>query len=169
MWTQENRGRMANIARKTKRYPTDLTDEEWERMNRCCPNRRSVGAKSASTVVGSVGDDPINGEVRRQDPIHSFAIGHVSARDLDCVDIHVRINRQVHLAPRRAGRLLTVLLFVPLAGSVEARPRTIDDDRYVFAIRQPSGQPFAALFDRNIQLRKQIAQVTVTGYRDVKA
>jgi hypothetical protein len=23
---------MADIAKKTKRYPTDLTDEEWERM-----------------------------------------------------------------------------------------------------------------------------------------
>jgi hypothetical protein len=23
---------MADIARKTKRYPTDLTDEEWERI-----------------------------------------------------------------------------------------------------------------------------------------
>ncbi|MDE2333152.1 MAG: IS5/IS1182 family transposase, partial [Rhodospirillales bacterium] len=28
MWTRESRGRMAAIARKTKRYPTDLTDEE---------------------------------------------------------------------------------------------------------------------------------------------
>ncbi|HEX2525674.1 MAG TPA: IS5/IS1182 family transposase, partial [Geminicoccus sp.] len=28
MWTRESRGRMAQIARKTKRYPTDLTDEE---------------------------------------------------------------------------------------------------------------------------------------------
>lgn len=27
MWTRENRGRMAEIARKTKRYPSDLTDE----------------------------------------------------------------------------------------------------------------------------------------------
>ena len=26
------RGRMAQIARKTKRYPSDLTDEEWERI-----------------------------------------------------------------------------------------------------------------------------------------
>lgn len=32
MWTRENRGRMADIARKTKRYPSDLTDEEWERV-----------------------------------------------------------------------------------------------------------------------------------------
>jgi hypothetical protein len=29
MWTPETRGRMAKIAQKTKRYPSDLTDEEW--------------------------------------------------------------------------------------------------------------------------------------------
>lgn len=30
MWTEQSRGRKAKIARKTKRYPPDLTDEEWE-------------------------------------------------------------------------------------------------------------------------------------------
>src|SRR3954453_1546527 len=30
MWTEQSRGRMAKIAKKTKRYPCDLTDEEWE-------------------------------------------------------------------------------------------------------------------------------------------
>src|SRR5213595_1306213 len=29
MWTEQSRGRMAKIAEKTKRYPSDLTDEEW--------------------------------------------------------------------------------------------------------------------------------------------
>ena len=32
MWTQQSRGRMAQVAKKTKRYPSDLTDEEWERI-----------------------------------------------------------------------------------------------------------------------------------------
>ncbi|MCR4282551.1 MAG: IS5 family transposase [Bauldia sp.] len=32
MWNQANRGRMADIEKKTKRYPSDLTDEEWERI-----------------------------------------------------------------------------------------------------------------------------------------
>lgn len=32
MWTKQSRGRMAKIASKTKRYPSDLTDEEWERI-----------------------------------------------------------------------------------------------------------------------------------------
>src|SRR3954465_9573327 len=30
MWTEQSRGRMAKIAKKTKRYPSDLTEEEWE-------------------------------------------------------------------------------------------------------------------------------------------
>ena len=29
MWTPETRGRMAKIRNKLKRYPTDMTDEEW--------------------------------------------------------------------------------------------------------------------------------------------
>ncbi len=32
MWTEESRVRVAKIAKKTKRYPCDLTDEEWERI-----------------------------------------------------------------------------------------------------------------------------------------
>jgi transposase len=32
MWTEASRGRIAAIERKTKRYPSDLTDEEWERI-----------------------------------------------------------------------------------------------------------------------------------------
>jgi hypothetical protein len=32
MWTEQSRGRMAKIAKKTKRYPSDLSDEEWEQI-----------------------------------------------------------------------------------------------------------------------------------------
>jgi len=32
MFTEQSRGRMAEIAKKTKRYPSDLTDEEWDRI-----------------------------------------------------------------------------------------------------------------------------------------
>jgi len=32
MWTEASRGRISRIERKTKRYPSDLTDEEWERI-----------------------------------------------------------------------------------------------------------------------------------------
>src|SRR5260370_26106387 len=45
MWTRENRGRMADIARKTKRYPTDLTDEEWERIQPLLPKPPKRGRK----------------------------------------------------------------------------------------------------------------------------
>ena len=37
MWTEESRGRVAKIARKTTRYPFDLTDEEWERIAALMP------------------------------------------------------------------------------------------------------------------------------------
>lgn len=45
MWTRENRGRMADIARKTKRYPTDLTDEEWLRIQPLLPKSPKRGRK----------------------------------------------------------------------------------------------------------------------------
>ncbi|WP_026606744.1 transposase [Methylocapsa acidiphila] len=32
MWTRANRAEIAAIEKKTKRYPIDLTDEEWERI-----------------------------------------------------------------------------------------------------------------------------------------
>ena len=32
MWTEQSRGRMARLEKKSKRYPSDLTDEEWERI-----------------------------------------------------------------------------------------------------------------------------------------
>ena len=36
---------MADTARKTKRYPTDLTDEEWERIQPLLPKRPKRGRK----------------------------------------------------------------------------------------------------------------------------
>ena len=32
MWTAKTRGRISAIAKKTKRYPSDLTDEGWDRI-----------------------------------------------------------------------------------------------------------------------------------------
>lgn len=32
MWTEQSRGRVAKIARTTKCYPSDLTDEEWAQI-----------------------------------------------------------------------------------------------------------------------------------------
>jgi len=45
MWTPANRGRMADIAKKTKRYPSDLTDEEWERIAPFLPKPARRGRK----------------------------------------------------------------------------------------------------------------------------
>jgi transposase len=45
MWTSENRGRMAEIQRKTKRYPSDLTDEEWAAMAPLLPGAARTGRK----------------------------------------------------------------------------------------------------------------------------
>lgn len=43
MWTPTTRGRMADIAKKTKRYPTDLTDEEWACIQPFLPGARRSG------------------------------------------------------------------------------------------------------------------------------
>ena len=47
MWTRKNRGRMAEIARKTRRYPSDLTDAEWERIAPLMPKPPPRGRKPA--------------------------------------------------------------------------------------------------------------------------
>jgi hypothetical protein len=39
---------MAKIAKKTKRYPSDLTDEEW------APSRRKLGCDSFHVTVEAV-------------------------------------------------------------------------------------------------------------------
>jgi putative transposase len=45
MWSRATRGRMARIERKTKRYPTDLTDEEWSRIEPLLPPISTTGRK----------------------------------------------------------------------------------------------------------------------------
>ncbi|WP_420703604.1 transposase, partial [Brucella intermedia] len=32
MWIRETQGRKARVERKSKRYPTDLPDEEWKQI-----------------------------------------------------------------------------------------------------------------------------------------
>ncbi|WP_259650288.1 transposase, partial [Gluconacetobacter diazotrophicus] len=43
MWTPEQRGRMARITRKTKRYPSDMTEEEWARIAPLMPEPGRTG------------------------------------------------------------------------------------------------------------------------------
>jgi transposase len=38
MWNDANRGRILRIERKTRRYPSDLTDAEWERIAPLMPS-----------------------------------------------------------------------------------------------------------------------------------
>lgn len=45
MWTVESRGRMAAIEKKTKRYPSDLTDEEWSAIAPFLPGPAATGRK----------------------------------------------------------------------------------------------------------------------------
>ena len=45
MWTAESRGRMARIEKKTKRYPSDLTDEEWGAMAPFLPQPFRTGSR----------------------------------------------------------------------------------------------------------------------------
>src|ERR1700689_1929854 len=45
MWTRESRGWMADIARKTKGYPADPTDEERERIKPLLPKPAKRGRK----------------------------------------------------------------------------------------------------------------------------
>ena len=47
MWTRESRGRMADIARKTKRYPSDLTNAGWEQIAPLMPKPPPRGRKPA--------------------------------------------------------------------------------------------------------------------------
>jgi transposase len=43
MWTKRSRGRVAEIGKKTKRYPSDLTDEEWAQIAPLMPGSRRRG------------------------------------------------------------------------------------------------------------------------------
>ena len=45
MWTKQSRSRMVRISRKTRRYPSDLTDDEWERIAPLMPGPSRRGRK----------------------------------------------------------------------------------------------------------------------------
>lgn len=45
MWTEQTRGRMAVIEKKTKRYPSDMTDEEWVRIAPLMPKASRRGRR----------------------------------------------------------------------------------------------------------------------------
>ena len=57
MWNERTRGRMAKIAKKTKRYPSDLTDDEWDLIAPLMPKaprrgrRRSVDMREIINAI----------------------------------------------------------------------------------------------------------------------
>jgi len=50
MWTRASRGRMAKIAKKTKRYPSDLTDAEWLLIQPLLPPVAKRGRKPTADM-----------------------------------------------------------------------------------------------------------------------
>lgn len=50
MWAPATRGRMAEIEKKTKRYPTELTDEEWARIEPFLPGAAKSGRPSRTDL-----------------------------------------------------------------------------------------------------------------------
>jgi putative transposase len=73
MWTPESRGRVASIARKTKRYPSDLTDEEWAAIAPLPPPRSKNGRKRKTDlreVVNAIRDLVRSGCKWRMLPVH---------------------------------------------------------------------------------------------------
>lgn len=50
MWTEASRGRMADLEKRSKRYPTDLTDEEWALVRVFLPARPRRGRKPATDL-----------------------------------------------------------------------------------------------------------------------
>src|SRR5258708_24785460 len=50
MWTQATRGRMAAIEKKTKRYPSDLTDEEWSSIESLLPRPAKRGRRRTTDL-----------------------------------------------------------------------------------------------------------------------
>lgn len=44
MWTAASRGRIAKIEKKTKRHPSDLTDEAWSAVQSFMPKASSTGS-----------------------------------------------------------------------------------------------------------------------------
>ena len=57
VWTRATRGRVAKTERRTKRYPTDLADEEWCRIELLLPpcgktsRRRSVDLREVLKAI----------------------------------------------------------------------------------------------------------------------
>jgi putative transposase len=56
---------MAKIEKKTKRYPSDLTDEEWAKIEPFSSSRGEVGASHRGRFAGGVERNPLRGAFGR--------------------------------------------------------------------------------------------------------
>src|SRR5271169_2806360 len=73
MWTAESRGRMARIEKKTKRYPSDLTDEEWSSVEPYLPKAGRAGSPRRTDlreVLNAIRYLVRSGCERRMLPVH---------------------------------------------------------------------------------------------------
>ena len=50
MWNKTTRGRMVALEKKTKRYPSDLTDEEWDTLQILLPQPSGRGRKRTTDL-----------------------------------------------------------------------------------------------------------------------
>ena len=65
MWTPATRGRMGKIEKKTKRYPSDLTNEEWAKIEPFLPRGSKSGRPIEVDLQGSVERNPLHGAFGR--------------------------------------------------------------------------------------------------------
>ena len=53
MWTEASRGRIADIERKTKRYPSDLTENGGAKLARLIHDGPAVGYSAPALPLGA--------------------------------------------------------------------------------------------------------------------
>lgn len=63
MWTRATGGRMADIEKKTKRYPSDLTDEEWSRIQPFLPGAAKTWSARGDGPARGLERDPLYGPI----------------------------------------------------------------------------------------------------------
>jgi hypothetical protein len=63
IWNNESRGRMAEVERKAKHCPSDLTGEEWMAISLAADGSRGDMPKTRDRHASGIESDPLPGEV----------------------------------------------------------------------------------------------------------
>lgn len=63
-----------------------------------------------------------------------ITVGPVPRGDVDGMDMHIEINRKMHLKPERLPRFFAVCFFVLLAGPAETQTGAVDEYRHISAL-----------------------------------